>query len=471
MAMTAPFQQYPAATFGAPYNATAFQVSFPPARNSTPPAVRTVYVGNVPTEATIRDILDLVLTGNVESARLLPEKNCAFISFIDPAAAAAFHQRTVTKKPRLGEQELKVGWGKATPVPPPILQAVQQGATRNVFVGSVDDSLSDEQIRIDFSAFGTIDDIKIMREKSIAFVHFTHIASAIKAVTSLPLDPRYSQRRVNYGKDRCAKFAVAPTAGSLGFASSSYTAYGPSSIAFSPKFDRQGATGGRNQHATGSRQGNPGVPMNVLTAEGNRTVYLGNIAPDTLCEDLCNVIRGGILSNIRYLAPKHIAFVTFVDPEAAINFYNMASTQGCVVKSRRLKVGWGQNAHSLPAGVIQALTNGATRNVYIGGVEGVADVEKLRQDFSEFGEVEMVNILKEKNCGFVNFTNVLSAVKAVENIQRRPEYAFVKINYGKDRCGNPPRENKNQGGDGGQAGAGEGMSMDTTLPEEDINIV
>ncbi|KAF9364300.1 hypothetical protein BGX34_001959 [Mortierella sp. NVP85] len=461
MAMAAPFQQYTATAFGTPYNAS-FQVSFPPARNAAPAAVRTVYVGNVPTEATIHDVLDLVQTGNVESARLLPEKNCAFISFVDPASAAAFHQRIVNKKPRLGDQELKVGWGKASPVPPGVLQAVQQGATRNVFVGSVDDTLNEEQMRADFTAFGTVEDVKIMREKSIAFVHFTHIASAMKAVTALPLDPRYSQRRVNYGKDRCAKFAVT-TPGSFPFTSPSYTAYGPSSMAFSPKFDRQGNITGSGG---GSKLGNPGVPMSILTSEGNRTVYLGNIAPDTLCEDLCNVIRGGILSNIRYLAPKHIAFVTFVDPEAAIIFYNIALTQGCVVKNRRLKVGWGQNAHTLPTGVIQALSNGATRNVYIGGVEGVADVDKLRLDFSEFGEVEMVNILKEKNCGFVNFTNVLSAVKAVENIQRRPEYAFVKINYGKDRCGNPPREGRGQGSD--QSGSNDNMAIDTAIDDDVI---
>ncbi|KAI8598180.1 hypothetical protein EDD21DRAFT_396310 [Dissophora ornata] len=442
--MAAPFQQYPASSFGSPYNATPFQVSFPPSRNVGPASIRTVYVGNVPTDAKIHDVLDFVQTGNVESARLLPEKNCAFISFVEPAAAAAFHQRAGTKKLHLGANELKVGWGKASAVPATVLHAVQQGATRNVFVGNVDDSLTEESMLTDFSAFGTVEDIKIMREKSIAFVHFTHIASAMKAVAALPQDMRYSDRRINYGKDRCAKFSVAAPS-SFAFGSSAYAPYGPSPVSFSPKFDRQPNGGRVGGMPGGPKPNGAGVPMSVLTAEGNRTVYLGSIGPDVLCEDICNVIRGGILSNIRYLAAKHIAFVTFVDPETATNFFNMASTQGFVVKSRRLKVGWGQNAHTLGGPVIQALSSGATRNVYVGGIEGVADVDKLRQDFSEFGEVEMVNILKEKNCGFVNFTNVLSAVKAVENIHMRPEYAFAKINYGKDRCGNPPRENRNHG--------------------------
>lgn len=39
----------------------------------------------------------------------------------------------------------------------------------------------------------------------------------------------------------------------------------------------------------------------------NRTVYLGNIHPETTPEDLCNAIRGGVLQSIRYMQDKHIA--------------------------------------------------------------------------------------------------------------------------------------------------------------------
>lgn len=39
----------------------------------------------------------------------------------------------------------------------------------------------------------------------------------------------------------------------------------------------------------------------------NRTVYLGNIHPETTAEDLCNSIRGGVLQSLRYMQDKHIA--------------------------------------------------------------------------------------------------------------------------------------------------------------------
>ncbi|KAI7827470.1 hypothetical protein BC939DRAFT_394871 [Gamsiella multidivaricata] len=384
------------------------------------PAGRTVYIGNVPPESSIEEVLNLVRSGLVESARLLPEKNCAFVSFVDTNAAAVFHRVANSHKFNIGGRDLKVGWGKPSQVPPLVLQAVQQGATRNVFLGGIDDSVTEQGLREDFSEFGQIDTVKILREKNIAFVHFTSIGNAMKAVSALPHDPRYAGRRVNYGKDRCAKNSTVGVSGGMPnnftFGTPGFAGYG-SSMPFNPTFDGFSA---------------------ALTAEGNRTIYLGNISDETTCEELCNIIRGGILSNIRYLPQKHIAFVSFLDPQAATNFYNIA-TQGLVLNGRTLKVGWGQNAHALPHQVIEAAQRGATRNVYLGSINESFTEDRLRQDFAEFGEIELVNLLKEKNCGFVNFTNILSAVKAVENIRHNPSYETVKVSYGRDRCGNPPR--------------------------------
>ena len=150
------------------------------------------------------------------------------------------------------------------------------------------------------------------------------------------------------------------------------------------------------------------------------------------------MIRGGILQNIKYMPDKNIAFVTFVDPNAALAFYNRGSFEGVVLKGKRLKVGWGK-ATPLPSPVASAVQAGASRNVYIGAIDESITEDRLRKDFSDFGDIELVNIIPDKNIGFVNFIDILSAVKAVETMKLSPEYARYKINYGKDRCGNPPR--------------------------------
>lgn len=173
----------------------------------------------------------------------------------------------------------------------------------------------------------------------------------------------------------------------------------------------------------------------------NRTVYLGNIHPETTTEDLCNAIRGGVLQSIRYMQDKHIAFVTFIDPAAAFTFFQVASYQGLNLNNRRLKIGWGKNSGPLPPSLALAVHSGATRNVYVGNIEDFETFteERLKRDFGEYGDIELVNFLKEKNCAFVNFTNISNAIKAIEGIKTKPEYVNLRIAHGKDRCANPPR--------------------------------
>lgn len=95
--------------------------------------MRTVYVGNLPGDASVDELLSLVRYGPIESIKILPEKSCAFIGFLDPGIAAAFHNDANLRRISLHDQELKIGWGKPTAIPTQVLQAVAHfGATRNV---------------------------------------------------------------------------------------------------------------------------------------------------------------------------------------------------------------------------------------------------------------------------------------------------------------------------------------------------
>ena len=102
----------------------------------------------------------------------------------------------------------------------------------------------------------------------------------------------------------------------------------------------------------------------------------------------CNVADKNVLEQ----------FVTFVDPAAALTFFQVASYQGLTLNNRRLKIGWGKNSGPLPPALALAVHSGATRNVYVGNIEDFDTFtdEKLKRDFGEYGEIELVNFLKEK---------------------------------------------------------------------------
>ncbi|PWN35336.1 uncharacterized protein FA14DRAFT_112326, partial [Meira miltonrushii] len=419
---------------------------------------RTVYVGNLPAEASVDELLSQVKFGPIENVRILPEKNCAFISFLDGNMAAAFHADASVKKMSLHNQELKIGWGKPSACPTPILMAVQQNqATRNVYLGQLDEETTEQSLRDDLSRFGPIDQVKIVRDKNIGFVHFLSIGTAIKVVSSLPSEAAWSGKRVNYGKDRCAYVpksqqqnqahnSQAAAMGMAAAASLGYpTGYNPAAAALSSGYGNIPSPGG-----TGDESRSPAAVASVfgpmantaaLQQMGNRTVYLGNIHPDTSTEEICNHIRGGILQNIRFIPEKHIAFITFIESNAALAFYHLASYSGIMIHQRRLKIGWGKHSGPLSPAIAMAVQAGGSRNVYIGNVEDfdLHTVDKLRADFGEYGETELVNTFREKNCAFVNFCNIQNAIKAIEAMKNHPDYTNQRVGAGKDRCGNPPR--------------------------------
>lgn len=89
------------------------------------PVGRTVYIGNMPPDVSAEELLDNVHFGPIESVRLLPEKNCAFVSFLSGQVAAAFHADSSVRRISLRNRELKIGWGKPSVPPPAVMYAVQ----------------------------------------------------------------------------------------------------------------------------------------------------------------------------------------------------------------------------------------------------------------------------------------------------------------------------------------------------------
>ncbi|KAI9678908.1 MAG: hypothetical protein M1829_001893 [Trizodia sp. TS-e1964] len=396
---------------------------------------RTVYLGNIPPETSAEEILGHVRSGQIESVRLLPDKNCAFISFLDGSAATHFHSDAILKKLSIRGQDIKVGWGKPSQVPTSVSLAVQQsGASRNVYLGNLPEDVTEDELREDLGKFGLIDTIKIVREKAIGFVHFLSIGNAIKAVTQLPQEAKWqSPRRVYYGKDRCAYVSKTQQQNAA-----QYLGIAPGYAHVLNGADRDMISNALAQQSVAAAA--VATTAGGINNLGNRTVYLGNIHPETTIEEICNVVRGGLLHHIRYIPDKHICFVTFIDPTAAASFYALSNLQGLMIHNRRLKIGWGKHSGALPPAIALAVSGGASRNVYIGNLDESWTEDRLRQDFSEYGEIELVNTLREKSCAFVNFTNIANAIKAIEAVRGREEYRRFKINFGKDRCGNPPRQ-------------------------------
>jgi hypothetical protein len=213
-----------------------------------------------------------------------------------------------------------------------------------------------------------------------------------------------------------------------------------------------------------------------------RTIYFGSLPDDCIPEDICNVIRSGLVEKISILLPeKACAFITFMDARAASLVYFFAESRGIVIRGRRVKCGWGKPTRPLASQLMYAVSSGASRNVYIGQLpswlmnikddmdvpimsavpetgEGASDAAqaqlKARQlkiqqavaaellaDFAIYGEVEVIHVLPEKQVAFINYLDIRSSMRAVEEAPTtlRQKYGPCRIAYGKDRCASDVR--------------------------------
>lgn len=405
---------------------------------------RTVYLGNIPNDIQPSELLDYVRSGILENVKILPSKNCAFISFIDLQSALLFHSDCILKKLNIKGNDIKIGWGRNSPIPPAVMEAIQRdGATRNVYLGNLNNPLtgemiSEEELREDLSCYGVIDVVKVIREKGIAFIHFLSILSAIRCVSNLPLKEKYLDKKCFYGKDRCAFITKTQQHNAA-----QYLGLAPGMEHVVTAADREFISSALVQQSAAAAQiaTQAGGANNL----GNRTVYLGNLHQDSSVEEICNVVRGGLLQSIRFLSERHVCFITFIDPIAAAQFFAMCQLHGLTIHNRRIKVGWGKHSGPLSNALSLAVSNGASRNIYIGNITDFDyyNAQKLRDDFSKFGDIEQINYLEEKNCAFINFVNIANAIKAIDGIKSSDDYKTLKINFGKDRCGNLPRQFQN----------------------------
>jgi RNA recognition motif-containing protein len=280
-----------------------------PANNNSP-TNRTVYFGSLPPGTTVEEVLSNVKGGAIEQARMLDEKNCAFITFVEAPPAFNFFNECQGKPIIIGGQQVKIGWGKPSFCHPSVLTAYHAGATRNVYIGNIDEVINEQVLMTELSKFGPIDQIKILHDKKCAFIHMTSLSNAIKAVQTLPSEPLFAGKRVNYGKDRCNPFAQQ---------------HGNAQQQGVDSFSGGGGGGG------GGAQGVP----------AHRTLYIGGIQAEATMKDICDVsLLTAVLGDKQRLKAH------------AFQFFRCFSRSSVVVSSSTLNTCPTRTARSSPSSIL-----------------------------------------------------------------------------------------------------------------------
>lgn len=204
----------------------------------------------------------------------------------------------------------------------------------------------------------------------------------------------------------------------------------------------------------------------------NRLIFISNLPPVVKIFDLVNVVRGGLIEQIRFSQGQKYCFVKFVLPSSANLFYDCCKLRPIVLHGFQLDVDFGKKGLGLPPvshNLLMRISLGATRNVYVSlpdfayknvytSDKRYAKYRKFRlpapediiADFSKtFGPLEQINFAKDNHCCWVNFMSIHAAVKLMKALDKDPDkfhasfenrYVGLVFKYGKDRCAKLPKD-------------------------------
>jgi hypothetical protein len=462
---------------------------------------RSIYLGNLPLTCSVKDICDMVRgERGLESVRLLPAKSCAFIDFISRLGAERFISRLkrIRTRPQISGQEIKIGWAKEKPLQPTILKAIENGATRNVYLNfpvfdpldglliKFNDYLKDSQDFEEFSdyfpsfkndensneiinleyplvsflygifdEFGPLDMVKVVPSRRIAFIHMAQVSDAMRAVAELSTRQEFKGKRLSFGRDRCGERIPESTETlSVDLLNHKGLTHLSSHYSSMSSFDYSVDSLSSEQIQQQQQQ------QQSQQSQGHRTVYLGGCnSPDLTIEDICDHIHTGQLQSVRLNKERKCAFITFINPEGAEMFLARALQFGLSIKNCQLKPAYAKenqrdsnsnntnssnNNSVLPVAISNALRKGYTRNLYLGNVDfSVLTESRLRTEMSRFGPLDRIQILKDRSVAFVHFANLLDCGRAFEQVKSDLCYKNCRVGFGKDRCEPSPHPTSN----------------------------
>ena len=70
----------------------------------------------------------------------------------------------------------------------------------------------------------------------------------------------------------------------------------------------------------------------------------------------------------------------------------------------------------------------------------------------------------------MNFTNISNAIKAIDGVKNKLEYANLRIAHGKDRCANPPRSGPQGGARRSASGNGPASAEPVSAVDEEMKV-
>ncbi|KAI8913477.1 armadillo-type protein, partial [Gorgonomyces haynaldii] len=141
---------------------------------------RSLWIGNIDSNLGQEELFNIFSPfGSIESIRMLPDKECAFINYAH--VEDAIRAREDMQGGRVGNCIIRIGYGKSDTAHD--TQGMQP--TKSLWIGNISPNMKPSDLEAVFTPFGQVESARVLTHKNCGFVNFVHLEDAITARAEL----------------------------------------------------------------------------------------------------------------------------------------------------------------------------------------------------------------------------------------------------------------------------------------------
>ncbi|KFY82207.1 hypothetical protein V500_10727 [Pseudogymnoascus sp. VKM F-4518 (FW-2643)] len=168
-----------------------------------------------------------------------------------------------------------------------------------------------------------------------------------------------------------------------------------------------------------------------------RTIQLSNLPEAATHADVTDAVKGGMLLDIFLRSQDRAASISFLDGNAANNFFRYAKRNDLYIRGKRVAISWSDRHFTLANHVAHKIGMGATRNIVIRSASTRHTDESIREDLDHIHNLIVVSIKFVDRDAHVSTNSVHNAMFARTCMMSRSKYKGCKIEWDIDECAAP----------------------------------
>ncbi|KAF3059279.1 Negative regulator of differentiation 1 [Daldinia childiae] len=161
--------------------------------------------------------------------------------------------------------------------------------------------------------------------------------------------------------------------------------------------------------------------------------------------DITSVIRGGSLSGLRWIPGTEVAFLSFVEEERAMSFYDHVQKNGLYIQEKKIHVSWASRPYRINNELTVQIRKGASRNLIIRGCEGKLTEREIRNDMEHIDKLVIIKVIFSDGHCHIKTNSIFDAMTTRTCMLSRRKYNQWVIQWDHDECSEPlegPQESR-----------------------------